>query len=234
MKYDDTRKTRAGEAFNLKFVNKILRNTSLSRTSRILDVGCGTARTSIELAKTRNCKLVALDISQNMCKIARQKSEQSGLFDAEFIVGDSEYLPFKENSFDVAYCYGLLHHLLGISPEAVKSTLTEMRRCSREYVCCIEPNMLNPFYFITTYLWKNFQYLVIDYDRVPYEKPMKEKDIYKLFNELFFRKISSTTCSFLPPFCPAKLINLGLRIESILESTPLRKIGTHIFVISTK
>jgi len=68
---------------------------------RILDNGCGTG---LMFDKLNPSQVVGLDISSEMLKYAAKHSDQ-------LILGNSQKLPLKDNSFDVVFCRSLLHHL---------------------------------------------------------------------------------------------------------------------------
>lgn len=90
---------------------------SLVRTDgRILDNGCGTGLLFDKLASGQ---VVGLDISSEMLKYAAKHTEQ-------LILGNSQKLPLKNNSFDVVFCRSLLHHL----PEP-ESAIKEIYRVLR-------------------------------------------------------------------------------------------------------
>jgi 2-polyprenyl-3-methyl-5-hydroxy-6-metoxy-1,4-benzoquinol methylase len=66
---------------------------------KIIDVGCGTGRHSIELSK-RGYSVTGIDLSDSMLETAREKAKQNGLH-IDFLTHDARNLPF-ENQFDVA------------------------------------------------------------------------------------------------------------------------------------
>ncbi|MEA5477912.1 class I SAM-dependent methyltransferase [Pseudanabaena galeata UHCC 0370] len=66
---------------------------------KIIDIGCGTGRHSIELSK-RGYDITGIDLSEAMLQRAREKAEQNGL-QVEFLRYDARNLPF-ENQFDLA------------------------------------------------------------------------------------------------------------------------------------
>jgi SAM-dependent methyltransferase len=69
-------------------------------TSRsIIDIGCGTGRHSIELAK-RGYRVTGIDLSDSMLARARQKAAMENLH-VNFIRHDARALPFRDE-FDVA------------------------------------------------------------------------------------------------------------------------------------
>lgn len=65
---------------------------------RILDVGCGTGNFSVKLAEI-GCKVVGIDISQEMLEVAKAKAKEKGL-DIEFINMDVCGMKFSDEVFD--------------------------------------------------------------------------------------------------------------------------------------
>lgn len=68
---------------------------------KILDVGCGTGNFSVKLAQ-RGCKVVGIDISDEMLDIARSKAKLKNL-NIEFHNMDVYNLAFEDNSFDAVF-----------------------------------------------------------------------------------------------------------------------------------
>ena len=74
---------------------------------RVLDLVCGTgALAEIVLDEIPGCALVGVDLSANMAERAAERLGGR----AEVVVGDAERLPFRDNSFDAAYCNDSFHH----------------------------------------------------------------------------------------------------------------------------
>ena len=95
------------------FVRKILRKGI--KSGRVLDIGTGSGRLAIELAKAKCCHfdIVALDISENMVKKAGENARRSGVENKiRFLVSTAAALPFPDNSFDLVISYASLHHWL--------------------------------------------------------------------------------------------------------------------------
>jgi ubiquinone/menaquinone biosynthesis C-methylase UbiE len=93
------------------FVRKIL-HTGI-RSGRVLDIGTGSGRLAIELAKARDCNfnIVGLDISQGMLQRARENARQAGVENKiDFVPATGTDLPFSDKSFDLVISYASLHH----------------------------------------------------------------------------------------------------------------------------
>ena len=83
------------------------------RGGRVLDIGTGTGRLAIELAREKNChfELVALDISDDMLRVAVDNANRYGVADKiTFVKGTAASLPFPDKSFDLIISYASLHH----------------------------------------------------------------------------------------------------------------------------
>ncbi len=74
------------------------REINYNKTSRILDIGCGTGRHSIELSK-RGYNVTGIDLSESLLKRAKQKASQQNL-QINFARHDARKLPFV-NEFDL-------------------------------------------------------------------------------------------------------------------------------------
>ena len=81
----------------------------LSRTegTRLLDLGCGTgALTAQVLEQDHHRQVTGLDLSEQMLARARACLGDR----VNLVQGDSEHLPFPDQSFDVVYCCDSFHH----------------------------------------------------------------------------------------------------------------------------
>jgi 2-polyprenyl-3-methyl-5-hydroxy-6-metoxy-1,4-benzoquinol methylase len=94
-KYDNESFTQ-GTAGECNFIEKEL---NFNKSLKILDVGCGTGRHSIELSK-RGYSVTGIDLSESQLSKARQKAINNNL-KIDFLKQDARNLPF-ENEFDVA------------------------------------------------------------------------------------------------------------------------------------
>lgn len=93
--YDDEIFTQ-GTVGECDFIEKEL---NYNKSLKIIDIGCGTGRHSIELTK-RGYQITGIDLSESQLKKAREKAE-IGQLKIDFLKHDARNLPF-ENEFDVA------------------------------------------------------------------------------------------------------------------------------------
>ncbi len=78
----------------------------------ILDLSTGTGSVAIELAKKYpNANIFAIDISDEMLNVARQKTSQLGLGNITYLLQDVENMNFEGIKFDIVTCgYGLFFY----------------------------------------------------------------------------------------------------------------------------
>jgi len=86
---------------DVKWRNKVVKIVSAVHPIYILDIATGTGDLAINLTKTNAQKIVGLDISEGMLAVGRKKIENLQLNESvEMVYGDSEKIPFEDNSFD--------------------------------------------------------------------------------------------------------------------------------------
>lgn len=79
--------------------------------SHLLDVGCANGRCSFYWVR-QGVIVTGFDVSRNLIRQAIQTAQSEGLADrTTFFVGDGRHPPLKNESFDNAMTYGVLHHL---------------------------------------------------------------------------------------------------------------------------
>jgi ubiquinone/menaquinone biosynthesis C-methylase UbiE len=83
--------------------------TEIPEGCDILDVGCGTGRALLRLAKKRSILLAGIDISPRSVDVAQGRL--SG-FAADLRIGDAENgLPWLDGTFDVVTMTAVIHHV---------------------------------------------------------------------------------------------------------------------------
>lgn len=111
----------------LEVRNSFIDKLKMTRSSRVLEVACGTGRDSEIIAGrlNENGQIVLQDISPSMLKYCESKLSSFGI-NKQFIISNAAYLPFPDRYFDCVYSFGGL----GEFPEIAKS-LKEMVRVTK-------------------------------------------------------------------------------------------------------
>lgn len=94
---------------DVKWRKKILKLVASKNPETVLDIATGTGDLAILLAETNATKIIGLDISAGMLEVGKQKIAQKNLSNKiEMVLGDSEKIPFNDNSFDaITVAFGI-------------------------------------------------------------------------------------------------------------------------------
>jgi len=79
-----------------------------ARGLRVLEIGCGLGTDGVRFAKA-GADYTGVDLTDAAIELARKRFELSGLR-GELRVSDAENLDFADESFDLVYSHGVLHH----------------------------------------------------------------------------------------------------------------------------
>jgi len=136
---------------------RLVRYLTKQAPKYILDVATGTGDLAIAMLKTNPDKIVGIDISNGMLEVGRQKIKEKGLENRISLQqGDSENLPFKDNSFDaVSVSFGARNF------ENLEKGLSEMCRvlCPGGKLYILEFSQPTVFPFKQLYLFY-FKYIL--------------------------------------------------------------------------
>lgn len=86
---------------DVKWRKKVIAIVGENNPKQLLDIATGTGDLAIMMAALHPDKIIGLDISAGMLEVGKQKIAKANLSDKiEMMVGDSENMPFKDNTFD--------------------------------------------------------------------------------------------------------------------------------------
>jgi len=86
---------------DIKWRKKVVEIVKITNPKTVLDIATGTGDLAINLAETSAEKIIGLDISSGMLEIGKTKISAKNLDNKiEMIIGDSENMPFKDDTFD--------------------------------------------------------------------------------------------------------------------------------------
>lgn len=108
-----------------KWRKKVVKLVGEVSPKTILDIATGTGDLAIMFAESINqAKITGLDISEGMLNVGKQKVAQKNLTERiDLIIGDSEKLPFNDNSFDaISVSFGVRNF------ESLETGLSEILR----------------------------------------------------------------------------------------------------------
>lgn len=132
---------------------------------RVLDLGCGWGEDTVWFAE-HGARVYAVDISERMLSLAVQLASRRGVEGmVQVLKSAAESLPLGDNSFDVVFGRGTLHHV------EMGAALKEVYRVLKPggVACFVEPLADSPF--INIYRWLNRSF------RSPTEEPIRYRDL---------------------------------------------------------
>jgi len=94
---------------DIRWRKKAVKKIMVKNPNSVLDIATGTGDLAIAIAKAGVQKVVGLDISKGMLAIGKEKvnRKKMGAY-VEMVLGDSEQLPFENNSFEgVTVAFGV-------------------------------------------------------------------------------------------------------------------------------
>ena len=142
-----------------------------TRNSEILDYGCGIGSFTEKIIKYNPKKIIGIDISEVSINKAKKKAEELKI-NVDYRVDNCEKTSFDNNSFDIVYGTGILHHL------QTEKCLDEIYRIlkSNGNLIFIEPLGTNPIINLYRKLTPN--------SRSKDEHPLVNQD-FKYINKKF-------------------------------------------------
>jgi SAM-dependent methyltransferase len=200
----------------------LIRACELKPGVRALELGPGMGEYTERLADS-GCDLVAVELSEATAERARERVRGR----AEVVVGNVETGEGIEGrTFDAIVGVSVLHH---VNMElCLRNTFSLLRSGGR--FAFTEPNMANP------QVWAERNIDVIRRWRhvTRHETAFHAADLRATFERAGFDVTVCEPFEFLHPSTPERLIPSMLRVERVLERSPLRAIAGSIRVAGTR
>jgi len=112
------------------FVSEVITQVAkLSKSARILDIGCGSGKWSLMLAE-RYSEVTAIDRSQEMIAIAKAIAEETNTKNLTFRVMDASLLNMPDETYDLVNCVTVLQHI--VSDHSWQKAVQEIARVTRK------------------------------------------------------------------------------------------------------
>jgi ubiquinone/menaquinone biosynthesis C-methylase UbiE len=143
---------------------------------KLLEIGCGIGTDLREFAR-RGMQVTGLDLTENAINYTMQHLKAFGL-QGKLLVSDAEKLPFKNNTFDVVYSFGVLHHTPD-TQKAIDEVHRVLRKSGKAVIMLYHRRSLN---------YAAHRILDIPFDgsrkdRCPVERAYTTKEIRQMFSE---------------------------------------------------
>lgn len=149
------------------------------KNKKVLDTGTRKGRFAIAFAKNGAKEVVAVDVSNEMLKIAKKRAENEGV-DGKitFELGDIEQLKYENEFFDIACCMETFIHLP--NPQKAMNEIT--RVCKKDGKIIVEAGIVAPpmpksiinKFTRNIYYWKPMHPLRVFANRY-FNKPIEKK-----------------------------------------------------------
>jgi ubiquinone/menaquinone biosynthesis C-methylase UbiE len=168
----------------------LIAHIEFSPQERILDMCCGTGRTTFSIAGKAppDCKIVGMDLSSGQIRVAERKRRFANV---EFMQGDVGYTTFQDGFFDKVFIAFALHEMWR---DARLRVLSEARRILKSGGRVIILEMDNPESLsvrLLAGLWL-FYWLPFNFE-TPTRKDMFKYGVENEVQEAGFREVRKTS-----------------------------------------
>lgn len=207
-----------------RLTKELLELVKLARGQTFLDIGCGTGAFTERLAGL-TLDGVGLDISSQNLRAASHNLPQT-----TFVAGDTEYLPFPEEQFDLVTFSGILHHL-PLLERALEEAWRVLKPGGR--IFAYDPNCRNPAMWL--YRSPNSPFStregITTNERLLSRQELESSLAAAGFMDVICRGVSGITYRYVAGFFARKMLALYNLADVLLDKSGL---GRHIgsFLIS--
>ncbi len=218
--------TKALEIRTERRCDYIISRISTKKSTKILEVGCGTGEISYLLAKRTNANVLGIDICKPFIEQAKKKFKLKNL--RYEVLDFNDPAKIKSRKFDYIVGNGILHHLY----QSLDESLVNMHRLLNNSgkIVFLEPNIWNPYCF-TIFNFGIFRRMT---RLEPGEMAFTKGFIAKKLRKAGFSDVVVEYRDFLLPNAPSFLIKPSILAGKILERIPLIRMGAQSIFISAR
>ena len=208
-----------GSQLSSQIANRRLSDVSMQMISyegkKVIDIGCGDGVYTMELYDRCNPqKIVGIDPVVESFNISKKIIGDRNI---EFLAYPAEKTPFDDNSFDIAYIRGLLHHM-----DEPQKAIKEALRVANE-VIVIEPNGYN--------LGLKVIEKLSSYHRTHGEKSFSPRLLNNWVMQYGGQVENYKYAGFVPMFCTDWIARTLKFIEPIIETLPIiKQLGSAVYI----
>jgi len=164
---------------------------------KVLEIGCGVGSDLVNLARA-GVVVTGVDLSPKSVKLARRHCQIFGV-KAKLMVADAECLPFSDESFDIVYSLGVLHHSPGIQ-KAIAEIYRVLKPGGKVIVMLYHKNFFT--YWLKLFLCRwlltgkfltgKFEETIndLEYPGCPWVRLYSKKGATRMFKKAGFKDIS--------------------------------------------
>jgi len=220
--------------FRYKYESYIfpLIDSFVSKGKKILEVGCGMGTDSRYISR-KGADITSLDLSFNNVTLTLKGMRLLNL-KGSGVCADAENLPFKENSFDAVYSFGVLHH----TPDTQKAINELLRVLKPGGKCTVMLYHKGYAYYALLALhgYKRLfglytqDKLMSKYDKTPLSRMYSSSEIRRIFKNFSNLDISITTFGAIQTHPVLKYVHALFRKSSFL----LKRFGSFIIIKGSK
>lgn len=162
----------------------IFEEIKLFQPISLLDIGCGTGELLHQiLQRYDDMKIYGLDISNEMLAVAEQKLNGY----AELTQGDSQYLPYGDESMDMIICNDSFHHY----PEPLE-VIKEIYRVLKKQGVLVIGDCYQPF--ITRWIMNLYMKYSKSGDVKIYSKKEFVSMLQTQFHKIHWERVNAASC----------------------------------------
>jgi ubiquinone/menaquinone biosynthesis C-methylase UbiE len=89
----------------IKSVHAVAVNAFIDSSKKVLEIGCNTGFTSVNLSLLTGCRCIGIDINKTSIQEAKEYAKAQGVDRrVNFMVANALSLPFPDETFDVVWC----------------------------------------------------------------------------------------------------------------------------------